>query len=317
MKRAIGLILISFLCAVGFLSVWGNVPFAPVFDSSMEPELQSGSLLVIRSVEVANIEEGDIIVANVPDAVRKDYNYPPTIAHRVVEIKGDQLGISLQTRGINAYDDPFLVMPWNIRGTVGSQIPYLGLPLLILQNRLAMVFIIVVIVLLALFLYANEISLGIGRIFRNTLSPIVEENHRTDLVLSHRFESTERALDNFANAMQLYAQHMASHTSAIQGLSDASQSLRGSAAEQNRILGHLTKAYIQEKSKREVSTVERVVKEIERKTIEALQAKDELEKKIPGQFIRPREEQLLREILQSPPGCVVNPKALIARAHYR
>ncbi len=317
MKRAIGLILISFLCVVGFLSVWGNIPFAPVFDSSMEPELQSGSLLVIRSVEVANIEEGDIIVARVPDTIREDYNYPPTIAHRVVEIKKDQLGISLQTRGDNAYDDPFLVRSWDIRGTIGSQIPYFGLPLLLLQSRLAMVFIIVAIVLLALFLYVNEISLGVGRIFRNALSPIVEEGHRTDLVLSRRFEGTERALDNFANAMQLYAQHMASHTSAIQGLSEASQSLRGSAAEQNRILGHLTKAYVQEKSRSEVSTVERVVKEIERKTLEALQAKDELEKKIPGQYIKPREEQLLREILQSPPGCVVNPKALLARTHYR
>ncbi len=317
MKRAIGLILIIFFCVVGFLSVWGNVPFTPVFGSSMEPALQSGSLLIIKSVEVTDVEEGDIIVANVPGTIREDYNYPPIIARRVVEIKKDQLGISLQTKGDNAYDDPFLIRPWDIRGTVGSQIPYLGLPLLLLQNRLAMVFVIVAIVLLALFLYANELSLGIGRIFRNALSPIVEESHRTDLVLSRRFEGTERALDNFAGAMQLYAQHMASHTSAIQGLSEASQSLRGSAAEQNRILGKLTENFVQEKSRKEVSTVERVVKEIEKKTIQALQAKDELEKKIPGQFIKPREEQLLREILQSPPGCVVNPKALLARTHYR
>ena len=51
--------------------------------------------------------------------------------------------------------------------------------------------------------------------------------------------STERALEKFATAIEAYAQHLASHTSAIQGLSEASQELKKSSAEQNRVLMHL------------------------------------------------------------------------------
>ena len=316
MKRAIGLIIITIFCVMGFLSVWGNVPFMPVFGSSMEPGLQSGSLISIKSVETPNINKGDVVVYNVPDQLRDKHNYPPIIAHRVIEINEDQSGLWLKTKGDNADSDPFLIRAQNIRGTVGNQVPYLGVPWLVFQSGPGAMFIVIAVILLALLLYSRELSLGMGRLFRTFLSPIVDENHRVNLVMSRRFESTEKALDSFAGAMQQYAQHMASHTSAIQGLSDASQSLKGSAAEQNRILGHLTNAFRQDKAEKEVSRVERVVREFEKKTIQALQAKDELENRIPGQVIKPREEFLLREILQSPPGCAASPKALLSKPHY-
>jgi signal peptidase len=316
MKRAIGLILIIFLCVVGFLSVRGNMPFTPVFGSSMEPGLKSGSLLVIKPVDAADVKEGDIIVCNVPSHIRENYNYPPIIAHRVVEVESDQHGLWLQTKGDNASDDPFLIRAQDIRGTFGYQIPYLGLPLLLFQSGLGTTFVVIAILLLAILLYANEICLGIGRLFRTVLIPTIQENLRTNIVLSHRFEGTEKALDSFASAMQLYAQHMASHTSAIRGLSDASQALKGSAIEQNRILGHLTKTIEQERSEKEVTRVERVFKEFERKTLQALQARDELEKTIFGQEGKPEEEPLLRVKRQPPPGCAAKPKALLARPNY-
>lgn len=316
MKRAIGIILIISFCVVGFLSVWGNLPLMPIFSSSMEPELQSGSLLIIKPVEAKDVKEGDIIVYNVPSHIRENYNYPPIIAHRVVEVEEDQYGLWLQTKGDNASHDPFLIRAQDIRGTFSYQIPYLGLPLLLFQSGLGTTFVIIAIVLLALFLYADEISLGIRRLFRTALSPTIQENLRTNIVLSHRFEATERALDSFASAMQLYAQHMASHTSAIRGLSEASQALRGSAVEQNRILGHLTENILRERSERKLSRVERVVKEIERKTLQALQAKDELESKMLGQEVKPGEEPFLRIKVQSPPGCAAKSKALLAKPYY-
>lgn len=207
-------------------------------------------------------------------------------------------------------------------------------------------FIVVVIVLLAILLYSRELSLGGRRLFRAVLSPVIQDNYRDNQVLSQRFEATERALDRFAGAMQLYAQHMASHTSAIQGLSEASQALKGSAAEQNRILFRLTQTLGQGVSERGVSRVGRVAREFERRAIQALQVKDELEKGIPepgvarvvNEFERrtlqalkardelekkisvletePWEEPLLRAEVQSPPGCAVNPRALLARLHY-
>jgi chromosome segregation ATPase len=134
--------------------------------------------------------------------------------------------------------------------------------------------------------------------------------------LSHRYEGTEKALASFADAMQEYARHLSSHTSAIQGLSEASHALKDSAAEQNQILYRLSHSLEAEKSVREVSRVERVVSELEKRTLLVLQVKDELEGQIPpGEPSHRRELPPQREI-QSPPGCLVNPKALYARSHY-
>jgi len=130
--------------------------------------------------------------------------------------------------------------------------------------------------------------------------------------LSRRYEGTEKALESFASAMQEYARHMASHTSAIQGLSEASQALKNSAAEQNQILYRLSHSLETEKSVREVSRVERVVSELEKRTMLVLQVKDELEGKTPAT----PGKVLPGQRIQSPPGCLVNPKALYARGHY-
>jgi hypothetical protein len=154
-------------------------------------------------------------------------------------------------------------------------------------------------------------------------------------VLSNRFEHTEKALEGFYNAMQLYARHLASHTSAIQGLAEASQSLRGSAAEQNRILGQMTKAYTQQRSREEVSRIQGVVDDFERRTREALEARDALEQVIivekrhapaeprpasvePPVTMAPPVIEAPPVIIkaQSPRGCAVKPKALLARPHY-
>ena len=54
-----------------------------------------------------------------------------------------------------------------------------------------------------------------------------------------RMASTEQALEKFSSAIADYARHLSSHTSAIQGLAEASHELKNSAAEQNRVLAHL------------------------------------------------------------------------------
>jgi hypothetical protein len=154
-----------------------------------------------------------------------------------------------------------------------------------------------------------------GRLLKTVLSPITQENYRANLELSQRFENTEKALSNFAGAIELYAQHMASHTSAIQGLSEASQELRVSAAEQNRILGRLTETLVQQRSNEEVSKIKRVVYDFQKRTLEALEVKDELEKIILIQDFK-TQEPLLRVKTISPPGCIVNPSALLKRVHY-
>jgi signal peptidase I len=316
MKRAWVLIFLVVFSIVGFLSIWGNLPFTAVSGSGMAPEVRTGELVVINQTAPEAIQEGDIVVYNVPGYLRERYSYPPVIAHRVITITSDASGLWLQTQADNTGNDPFLISPYEIRGIVTSNIPYLGYPLLLFRGGVGTVLFIIAVILLAVIMYSREIAESIGRLLRMTVAPIVEENHRVDLLLSRRFEATEKALDNFSGAVQIYAQHLASHTDAIQGLSEASQVLKGSAVEQNRILGHLSASIIRERKTREVTLVERVLREFEKKTVEALQARDELEKKLPESGLKHREIIPLRVKPQSPPGCAVNPKALLGRPHF-
>ncbi len=76
-QRALTLIAVSTLAIVGFMAVRGVMPFMPVFGTSMEPELHAGSMILIESKEASEIKEGDVIVYNVPSAIRDYYNYPP------------------------------------------------------------------------------------------------------------------------------------------------------------------------------------------------------------------------------------------------
>jgi hypothetical protein len=352
MKRALVLLLIVAVCTVGYLSVWGYLPFVPAIGADMEPEYRSGSLLVTRSLSPGDVELGDVVVFNVPRIYREDYGYPPVVARHVVEVRMDLPGWQLQTAGAFG-NDPFLVRMHDVRGAVSSQVPYLGLPLLVLQSRSGTFFVVFAVVLLALFLYSSEIIDGLRRRYRDFISPVVDETHRVSLVLSRRFEGTEKAMESFAGAMQQYARHMASHTSAIQGLSEASQALKDSAREQNHILYRLSHSLETEKSGREVSRVERVVDELERRTLLVLRVKEELEGKKSPPTYRPPERRYVPEAtpvievtrrpgppqvekkppvveekrplaekeppseeeFRSPPGCVGNPRVLYARAH--
>lgn len=182
----------------------------------------------------------------------------------------------------------------------------------IFQGGVTTALLVIAFILFVLLLFSREIARDFKRLTRTAENPAAEENRPGELSLSRRFEFTENALLNFADAMQNYAGHMASHTSAIRGLSEASQALKGSAAEQNRILGHLSKSIIRDRINREISIMERLVSEIEKKTTNALRARDELEHGATDYII---EEIPVRKEIAPPPGCVVNPKALSRRRY--
>jgi signal peptidase I len=242
MKRAIGLIFITVACIAAFLSVRGTLPFMPIFGSSMEPTLQSGGLLMIDPIKPQDVKVDDIIVYNVPPMVRDYYNYPPTVAHRVIQINTVP-SLGFRTKGDNTGEDPFTIRPEDIRGTVGNQIPFLGLPLLFFQSQQGLMFVIIALILLAIFLYGGELSRGGNLVHRGIFAPVINEEKRSNRVLTRKIEATEQkmnnteqALEKFAAAVAEYAKHLASHTSAVQGLSEASHELKKGAAEQNRVL---------------------------------------------------------------------------------
>ena len=246
MRRTVALLAIIAACVAAFLSIRGAMPFMAVFGTSMEPELHAGNLILIKKVLPADIEVGDIIVYTIPAVIREYYNYPPVVAHRVIKVIARADEVAFRTKGDNTGEDPFTVRPQDLRGQVSTQIPFLGLPLLFFQSQQGMIFIIVALALLAVYLYADELSRSRHKIHRGIFAPVIQESQNTSQALEQRMESaekgaeyTQQALNGFTQAIAEYAHHLQSHTSAIQGLSDASQELKKGAVEQNKVLAHL------------------------------------------------------------------------------
>ena len=261
MKRALTLIFVLAVCLTGFMAIRGTMPFMPVFGISMEPVLHAGNLILIEEKVAADVEVGDIIVYNVPSAIQDYYNYPPIVAHRVIEVRDTQYGIAWRTKGDSAGEDPFTVRAQDLRGTVSDQIPFLGFPFLFLQSQQGLIFIIVALSLLALYLYANELSRGGQKIHRGIFAPVIRESQRGSEAVAQRMNNTEKvmehtqqALTSFSTAIAEYAEHLKSHTSAIQGLSEASQELKKGAAEQNKVIEHLAAVMEQKMPLREEVT---------------------------------------------------------------
>ncbi|MFH0914113.1 MAG: signal peptidase I [Chloroflexota bacterium] len=243
MKKTLTLLLLIGITLYGIYFLRSAMPFMPVYGISMEPVLHSGDLITIKPVAPAEIKEGDIIVYNVPLSIQEHYNYPPVVAHRVTKV--NHIGrLSFRTKGDNTGDDPFTILASDVRGVVGGQYANLGLPFLFLQSRWGFIFAMACLALTALFTYSSELGRSGGWAHQRLLSPVIRENRRAAQSLGQRMKSTEegitstqQTLTKFSDAVALYGQHLQSHTSAIMGLSEASQELKRGAAEQNRILG--------------------------------------------------------------------------------
>jgi signal peptidase I len=91
-----------------------------VISGSMEPALQTGSVVIVRPVDPGTIQNGDIIMFFSPD--RKSLT-----THRVVGVEPEP-GLRFITRG-DANNNPDInpVLPDQIAGIVTFNVPYLGL----------------------------------------------------------------------------------------------------------------------------------------------------------------------------------------------
>jgi signal peptidase len=155
MKRAIILLVLLIACATGLLITKGVFSSLFVSDESMEPELPSGSLMTVKRLNPEDVKVGDVIVYNVPKTVRDYYNYPPVVSRNVIEIRTTP-SLSFRTKGNKTGMDPFIIKPSDIRGTAGTRIPYLDLPLKLFQNLAGLITVISIIVLLTVLLYSRE-----------------------------------------------------------------------------------------------------------------------------------------------------------------
>jgi signal peptidase I len=293
MKRGLALVAIIVACISGFMAVRGTMPFMPVFGSSMEPELQAGSLILINTkVTADDVKEGDVIVYGVPAAIQDYYNYPPIVAHRVIEVRETEFGTAFRTKGDNTGEDPFTVRVQDLKGTVNRQIPYIGFPLLFLQSQQGLIFVVIALSLLAFYLYANDLSRGGQKIHRGIFAPVIEASQHGGDKLAERLETTEKgmantqeALTGFAAAIAEYAKHLKSHTSAIQGLSEASQELKKGAVEQNKVLERIAEVMGEKRppSEEVVTATEPAIPEVKKIKLPPGCAKSRLQRQTRGE----------------------------------
>lgn len=117
-----------------------------------------------------------------------------------------------------------------------------------LQSQTGMITVVTAMVILAILLFGREILRLGNLLLLAVFAPIINEEKRINRSLSRQIEAnekkisaTETALKEFSAAVAEYAHHLSSHTSAIKGLSDASQELKRGGAAQNRFLENLIK----------------------------------------------------------------------------
>ena len=192
MKRAIGLIFAVIAVVVAFLSMRGTMPFMPIYGSSMEPTLHSGSLMMITPINnPQNIKVGDIIVYTVPDMVRQYYNYPQI---------GSPQSYQDNDHSLHSASVPRVITPAKTRlpscrimsaARSVSKSPTSACRYSssranrahICHHRLA---------LLALFLYGREIGRGGSWIQKGIFSPVIKEEKRANRMLSKKIEAPKR-----------------------------------------------------------------------------------------------------------------------------
>ncbi len=209
----------------------------------------------------------------------------------------------------------FLVLPADIKGTIGQEIPYLGFPLFLLKSWQGAILVFITISVIAVFLYSKELGISSRRFYRKLINPVIQEYNDANLVLSRRFEATEAALDKFASSMELYSRHLESHTSAIQGLSDASSELKKSAIEQTRVITHILKTMEYKTYREDISRLEGVVREHERKSFGVENTLYKLEKATKMEELKIEADVFPIVDVKSPSGCVLSHKVLLSKKY--
>lgn len=176
--RAIALFLAAVIIVAAPYFIKPIMPLGLVTGVSMNPVLKEGDLIMHEKVSPSEVKVGDIIVYSLPPLTQKHYNCPTVVAHRVVEIRDTGIEICYRTKGDNnPYQDPWSVRESDLMGRVGQRMSYLGFSILFFQSRLGLIFLIIMLFISALCLYADELSQG-RRKLQMRLSSVIKGNKR-------------------------------------------------------------------------------------------------------------------------------------------
>ena len=100
----------------------GNWKAGPVVSGSMEPTIDTGSVVLTQRVPVADLAVDDIVMFERPDEPGKQ------VVHRIAQLEPSQDGPIIRTKGdANATEDPWQVRPEGDTALVArGSVPYVG-----------------------------------------------------------------------------------------------------------------------------------------------------------------------------------------------
>jgi len=108
--------------------------FMVVASGSMRPFLNLGDIVVLTGVNPEDVKVDDVIAFNVAARFQQQYNYPPVVTHRVIEVVKVGSDLYFQTKGDATEKDPFTVPAGDIVGVYAWKIPYVGIPFLFMRT---------------------------------------------------------------------------------------------------------------------------------------------------------------------------------------
>ncbi len=241
--------LATFLTLTGLVALlifcqYGSPPFSAVAGRSMEPTYYMGDLLIIKEISPVELRKGDIIVVQVPQAIRERFSLPPRVVHRITRIEASETALTFRMQGDNnPGEDPFTVLPGDILGTVARTIPRLGFPILFLESRQGAAFIWAAILIYLFYILSETAASGSKQLlktaaaaFTSTCQPLQGRDPALD---GTSLRGIEQSLSEFSLAMREYGEHLRSHTRAVGLLTESADRLCSSTEEQGRVAKEL------------------------------------------------------------------------------
>jgi signal peptidase len=231
--------LLLVLASVLYVRAGGSAPLVAVPSRSMEPLLHPGDLVLVRPLDPSQVRPGDVIAVRVPTNIRALYSLPPEIVHRVYRRVGNGQNYVFETKGDNNPGlDPFATPPDRVAGEVVRVFRGLGWPVLFLQSRWGLAFLLSLLAVYGLVL-ASAVLEHAGQGARRLLvGPLVEGltgplQELQATVVRSQAESLAPVAGELAQlrlAIAEYAQHLQSHTQIVRDMAQAAAELRAVTA---------------------------------------------------------------------------------------
>lgn len=222
--------MICIVILVGFcLYLNGSSSFLAISNSSMEPTLSRGDLILYSIVKPETLKEGEIIVYKVPKTIQDKYGYPPSLCHRIVSIETTYNSLAFSTKGDATGDDPFIVSPSLIAGKQIVAISFIGYIVLFLQTVQGLIFSGILFLLLFIYWYSAyqyKIAHNLHGATTDKFNAGFEKSqHELEQKIEGFSDQVTQSMGNFAIAMNEYAKHLASHTGAVKSLAQVAEHL--------------------------------------------------------------------------------------------